>query len=144
MPLMLIELMLQAACHKCWPVQVLCESLTYNSGSPHCLQGQQISDCIHKYQPPFREFQVLKVSVDKPGVVNIPAQKSPMMLVCLNSKGSHALLVRYNRFLLCIAAQLPAPCIPSASSSYAHAVLLALQRRKCRTRVLCCRAETRS
>lgn len=75
-------------------VQVLCESLTYNQGLPHTLRGQKISDCIHKYQPPFHEFQVLKVSVEKPGVVSIPQQKSPMMLVCLSSEGNHKLLVR--------------------------------------------------
>ena len=75
-------------------MQVLCESLTYNQGLPHTLRGQQISDCIHKYQPPFHEFQVLKVSVEKPGVVSIPQQKSPMMLLCLSSEGNHKLLVR--------------------------------------------------
>lgn len=74
--------------------QVLCESLTYNQGLPHTLRGQKISDCIHKYQPPFHEFQVLKVSVEKPGVVSIPQQKSPMMLLCLSSEGNHKLLAR--------------------------------------------------
>lgn len=74
--------------------QVLCESLTYNQGKPHVLLGQKVSDCIHKYQPPFDEFQVLRVSVEKEGTVTIPAQKSPMVLTCLSCAGSHSLVVR--------------------------------------------------
>lgn len=75
-------------------IQVLCESLTYNQGKPNMLLGQRVSECIHKYQPPFDEFQVLRVSVTKEGAVDIPAQKSPMVLTCLSCAGSHSLVVR--------------------------------------------------
>lgn len=74
-------------------MQVLCESLTYVQGSPHILRGQKVSECIHKYQPPFDEFQVLSLCVDKEGVVTIPEQRSSMLLTCLSCTGTHSLVV---------------------------------------------------
>eukprot|EP00892_Ulva_mutabilis_P002225 jgi/Ulvmu1/12002/UM083_0015.1 len=74
--------------------EVLCESLTYNQEKPKTLRGHKVTDCILKYQPPFEEFQVLSVSVDKEGTVAIPAQRSPMLLMCLSCNGSHSLVTK--------------------------------------------------
>lgn len=82
-------------------MQVLCESLTYNQGRPHVLFGKQSSECIHKFQPPFDEFQVLSVSVEKEGAVVIPAHQSPMVLICMSCTGSHSLVVCHSHAHLC-------------------------------------------
>jgi hypothetical protein len=72
-------------------MQVLCSSLTYNQGMPHMLKGEPISRGICLYQPPFEEFQLLRMTVDKPGVTNVPAQESPMILLGLECAGMHSL-----------------------------------------------------
>jgi mannose-6-phosphate isomerase len=77
---------------KSWP-QVLCSSLTYKQGMPHMLKGEPLSRGIALYQPPFEEFQVLRVDVERPGTINLPAQKSSMMLLGLESTGQHSLQV---------------------------------------------------
>jgi hypothetical protein len=74
-------------------MQVLCKSLTYRQGRPEMLTGQPISLGISLYQPPFEEFQVLRVSVDQPGSICIPAQQSPMILLGLETAGAHGLQV---------------------------------------------------
>jgi hypothetical protein len=74
-------------------MQVLCKSLTYRQGRPEMLKGQPISRGISLYQPPFEEFQVLRVSVDQPGSISIPAQQSPMILLGLETAGAHGLQV---------------------------------------------------
>jgi mannose-6-phosphate isomerase class I len=74
-------------------LQVLCKSLTYRCGSPCMLKPERIRDCMHRYQPPFEEFQVLSFQVTQPGTVSIPAQLSPMILLCLSSAGLHCLQV---------------------------------------------------
>jgi hypothetical protein len=58
------------------------------------LRGERLSHCIEVYRPPFEEFQVLRVNVTEEGIVAIPAQKSPMMLLCLEYSGLHSLVVR--------------------------------------------------
>ena len=57
------------------------------------LKGEPISRGISLYQPPFEEFQVLRVDVEQPGTISLPAQKSPMMLLGLESTGTHSLQV---------------------------------------------------
>jgi hypothetical protein len=74
-------------------MQVLCKSLTYRQGRPKMLTGEPISRGICLYQPPFEEFQVLRVNVDVPGTIGIPAQKSPMILLGLETSGRHSLQV---------------------------------------------------
>lgn len=75
-------------------MQVLCSSLTYKQGPPRTLKGQPVSRGICLYKPPFEEFQVLRVNVDQPGTISIPAQQSPMILLGLESSGTHSLQVR--------------------------------------------------
>lgn len=75
-------------------MQVLCECLTYTSGPPHTLKPKRVRDSMYCYQPPFEEFQVLAVQVEHAGTVSIPAQRSPMVLLCLQSSGIHCLQVR--------------------------------------------------
>lgn len=72
---------------------MLCHALTYKQGPPHKLCGDAVSRGISLYQPPFEEFQVLRVDVTQPGSISLPAQKSPMMLVVLESQGTHSLQV---------------------------------------------------
>ena len=74
-------------------VQVLCSSLTYKQGPPHMLRGEPVSRGICLYKPPFEEFQVLRVNVEEPGSISIPAQQSPMILLALDCVGSHTLQV---------------------------------------------------
>ena len=59
------------------------------------LRGEPVSRGICLYRPPFEEFQVLRVDVDQPGAINIPAQQSPMILLGLESTGVHTLQVSH-------------------------------------------------
>lgn len=77
-----------------WSLQVLCQSLTYSQGFPHMLDITSVSNCVYKYQPPFEEFQVLRVSVEKEGSIQLSPRQSPMVLMCLDCAGNHSLVER--------------------------------------------------
>jgi hypothetical protein len=73
------------------------------------LRPERVRDCMHRYQPPFEEFQVLSVQVEQAGTVSIPAQRSPMVLLCLYSTGLHCLQVSAAQLCTSLALQTTLP-----------------------------------
>ena len=89
------------------------------------LKGEPVSRGISLYQPPFEEFQVLRVDVEQPGTISLPAQKSPMILLVLESAGQHSLQVCHTLLLplrdLCAACHIILPGTPWLPVSLQHA-----------------------
>lgn len=67
----------------CRDTAVLCESLTYEQGLPHILDGEEIQQYTSVYTPPFDEFEVFKVDMPATASTLVPANQVPMLLHCL-------------------------------------------------------------
>ena len=53
--------------------EVLCQSLTYEQGLPHILDGEEIQQYTVAYTPPFDEFEVFKVDMPAGASTLVPA-----------------------------------------------------------------------
>ncbi|KAF6259281.1 RmlC-like cupin domain-containing protein [Scenedesmus sp. NREL 46B-D3] len=60
---------------------VLCESLTYNTGTPEVLTGQRVHDHVKAYRPPFDEFEIQHIEVPAGESVAVPTNPGPLLLL---------------------------------------------------------------
>jgi mannose-6-phosphate isomerase len=70
--------------------EVLCASLTYNTGLPEVLTGTPVHDHVRVYRPPFEEFEIQIVEVPAGETVAVPANPGPLILLVQEGAGSAA------------------------------------------------------
>jgi len=61
--------------------QVLCDMLTYKQGTPEVMQGEETENGVVVYRPPFPEFELHRISLEKAGSKTVRADKGPSIFL---------------------------------------------------------------
>ena len=69
---------------------VLCGMLTYKTGMPTILDGQRVTDHMKAYKPPFDEFQINVVELNKAQETLVEQIKGPLLVLVYEGKGEIA------------------------------------------------------
>ncbi|GAB2288864.1 Mannose-6-phosphate isomerase [Dionaea muscipula] len=68
-------------------VQTLCSMLTYKLDFPDILEGYCVNKYIHKYRPPFEEFEVDRCVLPLGASTSFPAISGPSIFLVANGEG---------------------------------------------------------
>lgn len=67
--------------------EVLCSSLTYSTGPPQILRGEEIQEFVTRYDPGFDEFEVCRVVIPPGKDTLLPPGGGPSVLLVLGGRG---------------------------------------------------------
>nr|XP_027075323.1 mannose-6-phosphate isomerase 1-like [Coffea arabica] len=69
-------------------VQTLCSMLTYKQGLPEILDGVALNPYVHRYPPPFDEFEVDRCILPQGSSVGFPSVPGPAIYLVIGGQGT--------------------------------------------------------